>query len=237
LSTTLTNSFSTKREKPSQRWTERVEEESMRILISVLASLVTSSIVLPPTSVSQPLPQTAARPDCGCTDDPPFVRNPIQSQPLPADRERLTSELSGSCADAAIASRALGLLADPASVGPLIRALHHSSCRVRAAAADALGQFKDHHAVDPLIGALSDSDARVRSSAAWSLAQLHDETAVPALLIAVTDKEKHVRQAAATALGNIGDARAGPALTRALRDPEKHVRQAAAAGLGKLRRS
>jgi vesicle coat complex subunit len=233
---TPTSSSDTRRCRRSPSWIN-LARKTMQVMISFAAPVLALFFLLHPVTASRSFAQSATAAECGCTDDPPFVRNAIQSPPARADVARITGELSGDCATAAIASRKLGQLADPASVQPLIRVLRHKSCRVRSAAADALGQFRDHRAVAPLVGALSDSDPRVRSSAAWSLAELPDQAAVPALLIAVGDREKHVRQAAATALGNIGDPRAGPALTRALRDPEKHVRQAAAAGLGKLRRS
>ena len=207
----------------------------MKTEMILVASLMLCSVILPRTSMSTVSFQDTQG-DCGCSDDPPFIRDRIPVKPQRADLAQITTDLSGDCATAAIASRKLGMIADRSSVGPLLRAMHHKSCRVRAAAADALGKVGDRRAVSSLISALADSDPRVRSGAAWSLADLPDSSAVPALLTAITDNEKHVRQAASTALGAIGDSRAASALTAALRDPQKDVRQAAAEALGKLRR-
>ena len=208
----------------------------MRIPLLIVTPLFVGAMLVHRAGLPAFGSQAGAGDECGCTDDPPFVRNPIPTAPQPGDLATITRDLSADCVSAAIASRKLGMLANPASVGPLIHALHHKSCRVRDAAAQSLGELKDHHAVAPLILALGDADPRVRADAAWSLASVPDTAATRPLLAALADRNKHVRQGAATALGSVGDARAAGALTRALRDPEKHVREAAAESLGKLRR-
>ncbi len=201
----------------------------LAVPLAVVVGIYTTSTATPSLA--------AAQVDCGCTDDAPFVRDPVPIKPTRSDLTQATNDLSRDCATAAIASRKLAMIGDPSSVAPLIRALRHKSCRVRTAAADALGSLRDRRAIAPLISALSDPDPRVRSSAGWSLANIPDSSAVTALLTALTDTNKHVRQAAAYSLGAIGDPRAAPALTRALHDPQKDVREVAARSIGQLRRA
>ncbi len=215
-------------------------------VVSIVAALLVASGAFSAASAAL-MPNRHQESECGCTDDPPFVRNAVSARPKPGDQRELLellaksslaspSPTNHSCRDAAITVRKLAMLADASAVTPLIRTLKHPACRIRAASAEALGSFRDPGIVPPLMLALRDSDRRVRSGAAWSLSKVGDARAVNQLIIAIADSNAQVRQAAAAALGHIGDSRAAPALTKALGDTEKHVREAAAEALGKLKR-
>src|SRR3954463_12578587 len=113
----------------------------MRIPALALAPVLAYSMLVVCVNSRIADAQNETRADCGCTDDPPFVRNPVPIRPQLADLARVNADLSSDCATAAIASRKLGMLSDQSSVAPLIRALRHKSCRVRDAAAQSLGQL------------------------------------------------------------------------------------------------
>jgi len=157
------------------------------------------------------------------------------------------------------AAAALGRLADPQAVEPLIAALEDGIWCVRDAAVKALGQIGDERAMEPLIAALSSNNLGLRKAAAWSLGQIGDVGAVEPLVPLLKEWRGHVCQAAAEALDRLGwqpDTRekeaafwaamgawdlcveiGAPAvqpLLAALEDQDWQVRKAAAEALGKI---
>ena len=127
------------------------------------------------------------------------------------------------------AAQALGNIADPRAVEPLINTLKDEDLYVRKAAAQALGNTADPRAVEPLINTLKDEDLSVREAAADALIMLGepavkalgnigDPLAVDLLIAFLEDDRWSVRKAAAEALGVIGDPQAVEPLIAALKD-------------------
>lgn len=114
----------------------------------------------------------------------------------------------------------------------LLQALSDRRWWVRKAAAWTLGAHGDR-AVGPLIGVLEDEDRGVRRTAAWSLGRIGSPEGVTPLVESLRDEDPSVRAAAAWALGKLGRA-SFPSLIEALRDDEWWVRRAAAWALGEL---
>jgi HEAT repeat protein len=118
-------------------------------------------------------------------------------QPLIAALEDKTSEVQESAAEA------LGALADPRAVEPLVAALAHAG--IRSAALGALGDIGDPRAVDAVVNALTDENGWVRVVAAKALGKIGDPRAVDPLVHTMTDAGEGVpRAAAADALEHLG---------------------------------
>jgi len=118
-------------------------------------------------------------------------------QPLIAALEDKTSEVQESAAEA------LGALADPRAVEPLVAALAHAG--IRSAALGALGDIGDPRAVDAVVNALTDEKGWVRVVAAEALGKIGDPRAVDPLVHTMTDAGEGVpRAAAADALEHLG---------------------------------
>lgn len=138
-------------------------------------------------------------------------------------------------------ARALGDIADPGSIQPLITALKDASGYVREAAARALGKIRDPSAVEPLTAILMDSEDRASEMAADALGEIRDPRAVEPLLAALKDlkeiRRKDVtRSYIAGALEKIGDPRAiDPMIIALSDDPYRYVRLTAARILGNNR--
>lgn len=136
------------------------------------------------------------------------------------------------------AATALGELACPASIVPLVAALADSSRAVRASAAGALQRF-GAAAVPALVAVLEDER---RLSRFWAITVLGDlgEGAVPALdaLLGLLDSPSPSDRAwSAWAIGKIGGPEAReaiPRLTALLDDPDATVRARAAGALDAL---
>lgn len=140
---------------------------------------------------------------------------------LDAKAQAYLAELKSTDADTARdAATALGALADPTAVQPLIDVLrnedgyYHSV--VRAAAASSLAQIKSARAIDALIEALRDPIAEASAEAVRALATLGDPRAVPPLIAVVQNADGYffsaVRLAAVLALTQLGGEPAAAAL-------------------------
>ncbi|MGB8648769.1 MAG: HEAT repeat domain-containing protein [Anaerolineae bacterium] len=92
--------------------------------------------------------------------------------------------------------------AGPASVNPLIGALHSPDAILRRNAAEMLGFVRSPLALDALVSAMSqDPVAAVRARSAWALGELNDLRAVAPLEQAlVLDQDLQVRQEASASL-------------------------------------
>jgi HEAT repeat protein len=157
------------------------------------------------------------------------------------------------------AARALGEIADPRAVQPLIDSFAQTHWMIRDAAVAALGRIGEP-SIAPLLSALQDPDRDVRRCAADALDRLdwkprEDEAgayywiaknqwmncveigapAVDPLIIVLSDPHPEVRRAAAATLGILGDEAALESLLAALRDDDGLVIAAAAEALGCLK--
>ena len=131
------------------------------------------------------------------------------------------------------AAWALGEIADPRAIGPLVTSLG-TGVRMFAWPRNGARKFGDRRAVDPLVTALDDKYQDVREAAAYSLGELADPQAVAPLIDALGDTHGKVREAAVWSLGKFKDRRAVDPLLKTLRDPDPKVREAAAWTLGKF---
>jgi HEAT repeat protein len=118
------------------------------------------------------------------------------------------------------AAEALGDLADPAAVEPLVGALDDRERIVRERVVVALGRIG---AVEPLIAALRDTSGSVRVCAAQALGTASGSRAVEALIAALSDEDWNVRAQAAQALGALGDPSAVEPLVSALAEGSRAV--------------
>jgi HEAT repeat protein len=103
----------------------------------------------------------------------------------------------------ALATRALGLIGDPAAEPVLIGLLHAELPDWRVAAASALEHAGTEQAVPHLLEALGDVSWRVRARAATALGGLADPDSPAALAPLLRDRVWWVRQNAAAALGRV----------------------------------
>lgn len=94
----------------------------------------------------------------------------------------------------------LGKSADPAALGPLLKALGDAQDQVRAAAVEVLGRRREYGALFALQDAMVDSSPAVRTEAAIALGRLGDLRARRVLRQALQDRDRRVRDAAADAL-------------------------------------
>jgi HEAT repeat protein len=163
----------------------------------------------------------------------------------------------------AAAAYALGDMACPEAVPPLLDALQDRSGEVRTAAARSLGRLRRPEAALPLVESLvahrvprglagtalldlgaaavpelhriaDHEDAPVRSIAITVLGLVGDSGDAVLAIDALHDPAAEVRAAAARALGRIGTVAAEPALRAALEDRAHFVRAEAALSLGAI---
>lgn len=113
------------------------------------------------------------------------------------------------------AARALGEIADPASVDGLKEALHKDEFNVRCQVIGALGDIGDEECWKTLLGLLKDQVAEVRFHAANALGVLGDKKSTPHLKDLLADKNSLVVRGATKALEKLGES-----------DVENHVRKA-----------
>ena len=88
----------------------------------------------------------------------------------------------GSQTECEWAAQALGGIADPRAVEPLVASLKDNYASVRTDAAGALGKIRDPRAVEPLVACLKDSSWSVRESAAQALGSIGDPRAAQSLV-------------------------------------------------------
>ncbi len=139
------------------------------------------------------------------------------------------------------AARALGGIAEPAVVAPLLAALRaadelrdvEGAAAVRRAVVEALTRVGTG-AVPTLLEAMHDRQPRLREAAIEALGGIGGAESMSALSGALSDDRSNVRQAAAAALGRAGGNDAVAALTGALSHKDPGTRRAAAIALGSL---
>ncbi len=137
------------------------------------------------------------------------------------------------------AAQAMGAIAAPECVGPLLGAVKEAdglrdaagAAAVREAAVAALGRIGPA-GVPRLLEALADKHARVRECAIEGLGAAGGPQAAAGLIHALSDDRSAVRQAAAPALARAAGAGAVPALRTALSHKDPATRRAAAKALG-----
>ena len=146
------------------------------------------------------------------------------------------------------AMEALGKIAHPSAVGPLISALEETDPYMQARAALALGNIRDPRAVQPLIQVLQFSERERREGANAFGPSVHDDDLLDhfigdkAMVVRMyraapdaSDRTAKARAAAAEALGRIGHREAVPSLQASLtNDHSDLVRKAATDALHKL---
>jgi HEAT repeat protein len=116
----------------------------------------------------------------------------------------------------AAAARALGEIADPASVDVLVRALD-DEFNVRCVALGALGGVGDQQALPAVLRAAEDSVPEVRFHAVSALGHFKKQEAIEALQAAAGDESEMVRRAAVKSLERLGAAIDPQAAARARR--------------------
>ena len=134
-------------------------------------------------------------------------------------------------------ARALGAMADPASVVPLLGALREDDLSMRAEVLLALGETGDAEAFPSIVPFLSAPDARLREVTARALGMLGCPRGVPPLVKALEDPDRLVVESAAGALAAL-DAREAfePLVARLEKEHGKDERLVAAfeRALGRL---
>jgi HEAT repeat protein len=130
------------------------------------------------------------------------------------------------------AVQALGELADPTAVDPIIRyGLKADDPGIRAESAVALGKTKDRRAVVPLTEAVK---PYYDSAPVDVEGVIQDMGSVPDTARQMKEREARVRASVAWALGQIADPRAHEILVRAANDDNSLVRDAAAEALARI---
>jgi HEAT repeat protein len=109
-------------------------------------------------------------------------------------------------------ARALGAMADPEAVVPLLAALREDDMILRSEVLLALGETKDREAFPSMAPFLSAPDPRVREVAARALGVLGCPRGLPLLVRALDDPEPRVVESAAGGLALLDSADAVPAL-------------------------
>jgi HEAT repeat protein len=108
----------------------------------------------------------------------------------------------------AFGAQELGLLADPVSFEPLLKALGDPSSMVRGSAAWALGRLGDRRAVEPLLQALPHETLEVQVNIIMALGELRDKRAFEPLLALLGSEHPDLRASSGEAFGKLGDLRA-----------------------------
>jgi hypothetical protein len=108
----------------------------------------------------------------------------------------------------AFGAQELGLLADPVTFEPLLKALGDPSSMVRGSATWALGRLGDRRAVEPLLQALAHEALEVQVNIVMALGELRDNRAFEPLLALLRSEHPDLRASSAEALGKLGDLRA-----------------------------
>ena len=134
------------------------------------------------------------------------------------------------------AAEALGLIADPRAVAPLIQSMRDPYLG-RPSFGEASGALVriGAPAVAPLIALVHDRDFWASIGAIWALGEIKDPRAVDVLLAVVTTDHTHIVNGrlayAANALGTIGDPASVPPLIAELKRPPDDGRMGVIAGL------
>lgn len=147
--------------------------------------------------------------------------------------------------DARVATAAaLGRIAAPEGVGPLLNATKDADEGVRVAAIKALGAIGDVQAVLPLVlivareegraRATGRADAAMQRAATQALDKLCDERAIEPLKAALASDDPDVREIAIRRLARIGSPEVAAALAPLLTDADPAIRRASARGLSEM---
>jgi HEAT repeat protein len=134
-------------------------------------------------------------------------------------------------------ARALGSMADPAAVVPLLAALREDDLELRAEVLLALGETKDPEAFASMAPFLSAPDPRLREVTARALGALACPRGVPVLIRALDDPEPRVAESASSALASLDSPDAvEPLIDRLAREHGKDQRlsEAFERALGRL---
>lgn len=131
------------------------------------------------------------------------------------------------------AARALGELANPAAVVPLIVALDDWNIDVRIAAAEALGEIRDQRAVDALARAFRERSLRKKSFEA--LVKI-GAPSIKALISLLPESPAEMKKLIIDIFGKIGSTRSIPPLIDCLRERDRDIQDAAAVALLKIGR-
>lgn len=131
---------------------------------------------------------------------------------------------------------ALAEIGDPAALAPLIEAFNQADREVRPNICAALGAFKDQKAVACLITGLSDPDPNVRFHSIASLGRQRDPAAVSHLLGCLGEANEWIFLSVVEALSRIGDHRAtNPLVAFYLKEGNERKRAAIITALGFLK--
>ncbi len=117
------------------------------------------------------------------------------------DVEKLISRMKECLEESCAAIAALGKLADPQAVEPLLAVFEGD--KVRKTVIITLGEIGDERAVELLTGLLTSESTEIQSVAAQALEQIGDARAVPALVTAVQEGE--IPKDAAKAIAHVSD--------------------------------
>lgn len=135
---------------------------------------------------------------------------------------------------------ALGRVADPRSLVPVLERLGDRRAEVRLAAADALGPILDRthppdgRAADPLLVLAGDGNEALRSKAVRLLGKLGAPRAGPTLLRILEEDAGRLRLEAVRALGRIRAPGATGRLLPLLDDPDAQLRTEVALAIGRI---
>lgn len=132
----------------------------------------------------------------------------------------------------ATAAFALGDMASPRAIPPLLRALEDRSAAVRAAAARSLGRLDALDAVGPIVHGFS--AGRLPRAVAGQALLAIGPSALPALRELLDAEEADVREFSVELVGLLGDASDNRVVMQRLRDSSAEVRAKAARALGRL---
>jgi HEAT repeat protein len=128
------------------------------------------------------------------------------------------------------AVKALGELADPRAIEPLIEIL--KDWKVQTETVQALVKIGEP-AIDPLIEVLKDENWRIRKGAVQALGEIGVPRAVAPLLGALKDHDSDVQKEAVRALGKIGEPAIAPLLA-ALKNEDDDVQKGAMQALEEI---
>lgn len=120
--------------------------------------------------------------------------------------------------------RALGRIASPDAIAPLVAMLKDSDEILRAAAASALEDAGAPQAIDPLLQAIRDRDRTVRKAVTRALGRTQDSRAVLPVIAVLRSRDKEMVDTAADALVLLGAASV-PDLLPLLSEPDSSTQE------------
>lgn len=103
-----------------------------------------------------------------------------------------------------LAVTALGWIAEPDVVEPLLKAINHPEASVRKSAINALTQIGEVTDYDPMVLALNDENSGVRKAAVSALVSLRGEDSINDVRFLLDDEDVWVRYHTINAIGEMG---------------------------------